>query len=229
MITVNIWYPINTALESPMTLVADALTDLSYQDYDYHGQPFDHRILPDFIDVIRPGDLMRWGHAGIEFVNVTSNSGERYPDAYRAFWPQTNVNWRVAHTGRIVEDLNEDVRGEESSPSRTIVMRGGLNEAACYEYWLSMARNLPDYSVFGFNCCGAVAASIQAGLPTVSRGRPPVYPPLSSAGGWLPIGYSSNPYACEDWALTINQWLQVHSRPIVDPPPVVSHGHHDRS
>lgn len=210
MIKIHIWYPIRTPLAEPIGFLTP---------HGVYPLPIPNRAEP----------FHRWGHAGIRFMNVSSASGEIYPDMYRAFWPSDGVDWQAPNRGRIIDDLNFDVTEERSSPSRQILLRGDIDEAACYNYWTNLAADVPDYSAFGFNCCGAVAASVQAGLPSVARGSSPPYPPLSFAGGWLPIGYSSNPYSLEDWAEAINMWLRVRSLPVTDPRPVVSHGHHDRS
>ena len=186
MITVHIWYPLNTPLEDPTTLLFDDLYPLP---------------IPN-----RPEPFRRWGHAGIEFANVTSESGRPYANGYRAFWPAAGADWQRPQPGRIIDEMDFDVREERSDPSRSIVLHTGLNEALIYRYWDSLTRQPLDYSNTGFNCCGAVAVSVGDGFSAVQRGLMPTYPPISFAGGYIPIGYS-NPYALEDWVDDVNAVL----------------------
>lgn len=186
MITVLIWYPINTPLEDPTTLLFD----------DIYPLPIPNRAEP----------FRRWGHAGIEFRNVTSETGRPYEDAYRAFWPAVGADWQRPQTGRVINDRAYDVSEEGSEPSRSIALHTGLNEALIYRYWQSLERMPLQYSNTGFNCCGAVAVSVGDGFSPTQRNVMPAYPPISFAGGYVPIGYS-NPYALEDWIDDVNAVL----------------------
>lgn len=212
MITVHIWYPQNTPLEAPIGSLVG-------------GTVYPFVIVPD-----PEGEVMRWGHAGIEFENVESESGTAYANGYRAFWPGTGADWQHAAPGRIITDRAFDVHEEGSEPSRSIRLATGINEALIYRYWTSLQSQPLDYTNTGFNCCSAVAVSVRDGFPA-DLSEAPAYPPMTFAGGWLPIGYS-NPYALEEWIEDINQRLSHLRRPVAaraTVPPVVAHGHQDRS
>jgi len=188
MITVHIWYPQNTPLEAPIgSLVGGTVYPFVY--------------VPD-----AEGEMMRWGHAGIEFANVVSESGREYEDGYRAFWPGVGADWQQAEAGRVITDMNFDIREEGSQPSRSVELSPRINEPLVYLYWYSLSRQPLDYSNTGFNCCGAVATSLRDGFPREISSSAPAYPPITFAGGWLPIGYS-NPYALEEWVEDVNEWL----------------------
>lgn len=211
MIKVHIWYPVNTALDSPGRTILDGITDLYIDDFDYHGQPTRRRILPDWIDAIPSGSMERWGHAGIEFIRVVSERGEPYEDCYRAFWPGLSADWQRESRGRVVTDLSYDISEEGSNPTRTITMSGSLNEALVYRYWNSLIRQPMDYAARGFNCCSAVAVSIRDGFPMSISSSAPSYPPIALAGGYIPYGHS-NPYSLEEWVGQVNAWLPDTSR-----------------
>lgn len=212
MIIVHIWYPQNTPLEAPIGSLVG-------------GTVYPGWIVPD-----PEGEVMRWGHAGIEFVSVVSESGTTYANGYRAFWPGAGADWQYAAAGRVITDLAFDVHEEGSEPSRSIRLATGLNEELIYRYWTSLHAHPLDYTNTGFNCCGAVAVSVRDGFPA-GLSDAPGYPPITFAGGWLPTGYS-NPYALEEWIEDINQCLGHLRHPAPSTatvPPVVAHGHQDRS
>ncbi len=185
MIKVHLWYPQNTALEAPIGSFAG-------------GTVYPFVLIPN-----AEGEVMRWGHGGIEFIGVRTESGERLPDSYRAFWPGLGVNWLEPHTGRVINDFEFDVHEEGSNPTRTIFMTPRLNESRVYEYWQLMESRPGSYCATGFNCCFAVARSISWGIPSEASATITTYPPWSFAGGYLPNLYS-NPYALEDWVEEVN-------------------------
>ncbi len=190
MIKVHIWYPINSLLDSPATVITREMAQALYPLPIPHYRP--------------QAEFMRFGHAGIEFINVTSESGEPYEDGYRAFWPAPGADWTTPTTGQVLTSFDHDARGEGSQPTRTITINSGLNEALIYRYWYSLARQPLEYSFNGINCCSCVATSLQDGFPAGSSAPP--YSPMSFAGGWFPWGHS-NPYYLEDWVGEVNEWL----------------------
>ncbi|MBK6749395.1 MAG: hypothetical protein KA956_09305 [Pyrinomonadaceae bacterium] len=212
MIKVHIWYPVNTALDSPGRTILDGITDLYIEDFDYHGRPTRRRILPDWIDAIPSGSMERWGHAGIEFIGVVSETGAPYDDCYRAFWPGLGADWQRESPGRVITDLSYDIGEEGSRPTRSITVSTGLNEALVYRYWNSLQLHPLNYAARGFNCCSAVAVSIRDGFPLSVSSSAPAYPPIAMAGGYIPYGYS-NPYSLEEWTVDLNSWLPAIVRP----------------
>lgn len=199
MITVHIWHPESSLIDmNPAEIVLDSLIDLP-------GSLNPSLEIPDEYDPWT--DATRYGHGGITFSNVVSENGVRYADCYRAFWPAEGVDWTVPTPGRIVTEFSYDMRMEGSLPSRSIRLNSGLNEALVYRYWNSLQASPLNYSATGFNCCSAVATSLQDGFPVAPRIRPPAYSPLTFAGlGFLPLGFS-NPYYLEEWTNEVNAWL----------------------
>jgi hypothetical protein len=184
---------------NPVEIVLDSLIDLP--------ESLSPRFaIPDRLDPWT--DETRYGHGGIAFEGVVSENGTPYEDCYRAFWPGIGEDWSVPAPGRIVTDYSYDVRLEGSRPSRSIELHPGLNEALVYRYWNSLQAMPMDYSAQGFNCCSAVATSIQDGFPVAPRIRPPDYSPLNFVAlGFMAIDFS-NPYYLEEWTLEVNSWLR---------------------
>lgn len=213
MIRVYVWEPIHQLLDAPIGAMVGG---------DVH---------PGWV-VPYDSNFRRFGHGGIEFINVELENGTHLESAYRSFWPAIGADFDTSAPGRVITDLSYDIGEESSRPNHIITLGPGVNESRVFGRWSDMQARTPDFNGFDSNCCRAVAGSIIAGFPASASSSAPAYPPMTFAGGYFP-NWFSNPYALKAWTEAVNVWLTglgTGTRPApAVVPDVVTHGHHDRS
>lgn len=189
MIKVHIWYPYNLPGSETWDWLADGADEIEDSE----------SLIP-----IRQ---FSWGHAGMEFIDVTSQNGRFKHDGYRAFWTG-GTDWTQHSLGRVAMALEQDVAAEYGyHPHNTITMAEGLNETAIYEYWGLLVNQSLEYYHRGFNSSMAVAEAIKSGLPK-NRMDAPLYQPFTATDYGAPMGFS-NPLYLQKWLDEINVWLRL--------------------
>lgn len=187
MIKVHIWYPYNV----PGFDTWDWLTDGAEEIEDTQS--------------LIPIHQFSWGHAGMEFFDVTSQNGRFKHNGYRSFWTG-GTDWTQHSLGRVAMALEQDVAAEYGyKPHNTITLAAGLNEIEIYEYWNLLVNQSLEYYHRGFNSSTAVAEAVKSGLPK-KRMDAPLYQPFTATDYGAPMGFS-NPLYLQKWIEEINAWL----------------------